>query len=220
MFEFYTWSTPNCRKVSIMLEELGAEYRVMPVDITKDQQHTEEFLALNGNNKVPVLVDLENKIQLAESGAILLYLANMSGRFMPSDSAGYWTAVQWLMWQMSGLGPAFGQVHNFVHFNPGKAPFAEERAVKEALRIYGVLENQLARREYIAGDYSIADMAVWPWVSRFEWQKIDLNKFPNTAAWYLKVSSRPAVVRGYDVPHKVNEIPLPAIKLSSPLLSG
>lgn len=135
MFEFYTWSTPNCRKVSIMLEELGAEYRVLPIDITKDQQHTKEFLALNGNNKVPVLVDLENKIQLAESGAILLYLANMSGRFMPSDSAGYWTAVQWLMWQMSGLGPAFGQVHNLVHFNPGKAPFAEERAVKEAVRI-------------------------------------------------------------------------------------
>ena len=210
MIDLHTWSTPNGRKVSIMLEEAGIPYKVFPVDINKDEQFRPEFLALSPNNRIPAICDHEAKLSLFESGAILMYLAEKSGKFWPKDAKGRWHTAQWLMWQMGGVGPMLGQVHHFVKFNPGKAPYAEERYLKEAKRLYGVLDKQLAKTEFVAGDYSIADMAIWPWISRFEWQKIDMNEVPNVKRWYSAIARRPAVQRGYDVPVKQPNIPMPA----------
>jgi GST-like protein len=207
MIDLYTWSTPNGRKVSIFLEEAGLEYRTHAIDITKDDQFAPEFLKISPNNKIPAIVDNDNGLSLMESGAILLYLANKIGRFVPSGDD-YWTCVEWVMWQMGGLGPMLGQAHHFLRFNPGKAPYAEERYAKEAQRLYGVLDRRLDGRDFIVGDYSVADMAAWPWIARFEWQGIDLNQFPNVRRWYLAIAARPAVVRGYSVP-KPFDIPMP-----------
>jgi GST-like protein len=207
MIDLYTWSTPNGRKVSIFLEEAGLEYRTHAIDIGKDDQFAPEFLKISPNNKIPAIVDNDNGLSLMESGAILLYLANKIGRFTPSGDD-YWTCVEWVMWQMGGLGPMLGQAHHFLHFNPGKAPYAEERYAKEAQRLYGVLDKRLEGRDFIVGDYSVADMAAWPWIARFEWQGIDLNQFPNVRRWYLDIAARPAVIRGYSVP-KPFDIPMP-----------
>ena len=207
MIDLYTWSTPNGRKVSIFLEEAGLEYTTHAIDISKDDQFAPEFLKISPNNKIPAIVDNDNGLSLMESGAILLYLANKIGRFAPSGDD-YWTCVEWVMWQMGGLGPMLGQAHHFLHFNPGKAPYAEERYAKEAQRLYGVLDRRLDGRDFLVGDYSVADMAAWPWIARFEWQGIDLDQFPNVRRWYLAIAARPAVVRGYSVP-KPFDIPMP-----------
>jgi len=212
MIDLYTWTTPNGRKVSILLEELGLEYTVHPIDIGKDEQFAPDFLAIAPNNRIPAIVDSDTGQSLMETGAIMLYLAQKHGRFLP-EGAEYWRAVEWLMWQMGGLGPMLGQVHHFVKYNAGKAPYAEERYAKEARRLYGVLERRLEGRDYIAGEgrgeYSVADMACWPWISRFEWQQIDLADFPNIRDWYLRIAQRPAVQRGYQVPKYVTEVPMP-----------
>jgi GST-like protein len=143
-----------------------------------------------------------------ESGAIMLYLAEKYGKFLDVGE-GRWRVIEWLMWQMGGIGPFLGQVHHFVKYNPGKAPYAEERFSKEAKRLYGVLDRCLADREFVAGEYSIADMAIWPWISRFEWQQIDLNEFPKVRDWYLRIAARPAVQKGYQVPKRVSDVPMP-----------
>ncbi len=205
-YELHTWTTPNGRKVSILLEELGVPYDVVPVNIGQDDQFKPEFLKLSPNNKIPALLDRETGRGIMESGAILLYLAETEGRFMPPDR---WAGMEWLMWQMAGLGPMAGQAHHFLKFNEGKAPYAEERYGKETQRLYGVLEKRLEGRDFICDEYSIVDMACWPWISRFEWQRVDLNAFPNLKAWYLRIAERPAVQRGYDVPKKVADIPMP-----------
>jgi GST-like protein len=210
MIDLYTWSTPNGRKVSIMLEEVGLPYKAHAVDISKDEQFKPEFLAISPNNRIPAIVDSDNGIALFESGAILMYLAEKTGKLWPTDAKGRWQTVQWLMWQMGGVGPMLGQVHHFVKYNRGKAPYAEERYSKEARRLYGVLDKQLAKSEYMAGDYSIADIATWPWISRFEWQEIDLNEFPNVKRWYTAIAKRPAVEKGYHIPVKQPGIPMPA----------
>ncbi|TDI56928.1 MAG: glutathione S-transferase [Alphaproteobacteria bacterium] len=209
MIDLYTWTTPNGRKVSIALEEMGLEYKAHSINIGEGEQHAPDFLKISPNNKIPAIVDSDTGQTLMESGAILLYLAEKTGRFMPTDTAGRWQAMEWLMWQMGGVGPVLGQVHHFVHYNRGKAPYAEERFSKEAARLYKVLNTRLAKREFVVGDYSIVDMAIWPWASRFEWQEIDLNDYPNVRDWYLRIADRPAVQAGYQVPKKVNEIPLP-----------
>ncbi len=209
MIDLYTWSTPNGRKVSIMLEEVGLPYTVHEINITQDDQFAPEFLAISPNNKIPAVVDQDNGRAMMESAAILLYLAEKTGRFMPEDEDGRWTAMEWLMMQMGSVGPMLGQTHHFLHFNQGKAPYAEERYLKENKRIYGVLERRLGEVEYLAGDYSIADIATWPWISRFEWQTMDLNDFPNLKRWYLAIAERPAVERGYDVPKRDQAVPLP-----------
>jgi len=212
MIDLYTWATPNGRKVSILLEELGLDYSVHPIDIGKDDQFAPEFLAISPNNKIPAIVDRETGLSLMESGAIMLYLAQKHGAFLPGGSE-YWRTLEWLMWQMGGLGPMLGQAHHFLRFNPGKAAYAEDRYRSEARRLYKVLNRQLNGRDFIAGDaagaYSIADMACWPWISRFEWQKIDLADFPNVRDWYVRIAERPAVERGYQVPHFVTDIPMP-----------
>ena len=206
MYDLHTWTTPNGRKVSILLEELGVAYEAHAVNIGKDEQFAPEFLAISPNNKIPALVDRETGRSLMESGAILLYLAEKHGRFLPRDR---WEGMEWLMWQMAGLGPMLGQAHHFLKYNKGKAPYAEERYFKEAQRLYGVLDRRLEGRGYICEDYSLVDMACWPWISRFEWQEIDLNAYPHVRDWYVRIAERPAVQRGYHVPARVNDIPMP-----------
>ena len=208
MIDLYTWTTPNGRKVSILLEELGVEYAAHGVNISKDEQFDPAFLAISPNNKIPAIIDREAGVELMESGAIMLYLAEKYGRFLEVGE-GRLRVIEWLMWQMGGIGPFLGQVHHFLKFNPGKAPYAEERFSKEARRLYGVLDRRLEGREFVAGEYSIADMAIWPWISRFEWQQIDLNEFPNVRDWYVRIAERPAVQRGYQVPKFMTDVPMP-----------
>lgn len=209
MIDFYTWGTPNGRKVSIMLEELGIDYTVHAVNITKGEQREPAFLKISPNNKIPAIVDQETGLTLMESGAILMYLAEKTGMFWPQDFETKWRVIEWLMWQMGGQGPNLGRIHSFVKFNPGKAPYAEEVFMEEGHRLYGVLDRRLAEAEYVAGPYSIADMALWPWASRFEWQTIDLNEYPNVLRWYKAIAERPAVQRGYHIPVEQPGIPMP-----------
>lgn len=209
VIDLYTWTTPNGRKASIALEELGLPYTVHAVDISKDEQFRPEFLAISPNNRIPAIVDRNDGFSLMESGAILMYLAEKAGRLLPTDHHKRYRVVEWLMWQMGGVGPMLGQVHHFVKYNKGKAPYAEERYLKEAHRLYGVLDRRLAGHEFVADDYSIADIAIWPWISRFEWQTIELDKYPNVKRWYVTIANRPAVQRGYKVPKDVGDIPMP-----------
>jgi GST-like protein len=208
MIDLYTWSTPNGQKVSIMLEEVGLSYRVHPIDIFKAEQFEPEFLAVSPNAKIPAIVDTENGLRLMESGAILLYLAEKTGQLWPQDFPTKWRVVEWLMWQMGGPGPFLGQVHHFVKFNPGTSTYAEERYTAEAKRLWGVLDRRLSEVEYVAGDYSIADIATWPWISRFEWQNVTFADYPNVLRWYLSIAARPAVRRGWNVP-EVRHVPMP-----------
>jgi GST-like protein len=209
MIDLHTWSTPNGRKVSIMLEEVGLPYTVHPIDITKNEQFRPEFMALSPNNKIPAIVDRDTGLTLFESGAILMYLAGKTGKLWPQEGEAHWRVIEWLMWQMGAVGPMFGQVHHFVKYNRGKAPYAEERYLAEARRLYGVLDRRLAGMDFVAGAYSIADIAIWPWVSRFEWQTIDLKDYPNVLRWYRQIVARPAVQKGYHVPIAQPEIPRP-----------
>jgi GST-like protein len=207
MIDLYTWTTPNGRKVSIMLEELGVEYNVHPIEFSKGMQREPEFLQIGPNNKIPVIVDQDTGQSVMESGAIMIYLADKYGKFLPKDGAKRTEAMEWLMWQMAGLGPICGQAHAYLHFNPGEAPFAEERLKAEVTRLYGVLDRRLEGREFICDEYSIVDMACWPWVSRYEWHKADLSQFPNVRAWYQRLLARDAVQKGYHVPKITGEIP-------------
>ena len=204
--DLYTWATPNGRKVSIMLEELKLQYSVLPIDITKGEQYADDFLMISPNNKIPVIVAHENGIHLMESGAILMYLANKTGKLMSPIGENYWKEMEWLMLQMGSIGPMLGQTHHFVKFNPGKSPYAEERYRKENIRIYGVLEERLKGRDYLCENYSIVDIATWPWISRYEFQDMNLTDYPRLKDWYLRIAERPAVIRGYAVP---DPLPVP-----------
>jgi GSH-dependent disulfide-bond oxidoreductase len=184
VIDLYTWTTPNGRKASIALEELGLPYTVHPIDIGKDEQFEPEFLKISPNNRIPAIVDCDNGMSLMESGAILIYLADKTGKLLPKSARMADVAD-------GGPGPMFGQVHHFVKYNKGKAPYAEERYLKEAHRLYGVLDRRLAQHEYVADPYSIADIAIWPWVSRYEWQTIDLNAYPNVKRWPVRGTGQP-----------------------------
>lgn len=209
MIDLYTWGTPNGRKASIALEEVGLDYTLHPIDIMKDEQFQPDFLKISPNNRIPAIVDNDTGQSVFESGAILIYLAEKTGRFLAAEGPAKWSALEWLMWQMGGQGPMFGQAHHFLKFNPGKAPYAEERYHNEAKRLYGVLDRRLAEVEYVAGDYSIADMAIFPWCARFEWQQVNLSEYNNVTRWYNAVAARPAVQRGYKVPDATQDIPRP-----------
>tara|TARA_B110000196_G_scaffold316553_2_gene328097 strand:+ start:370 stop:1002 length:633 start_codon:yes stop_codon:yes gene_type:complete len=209
MIDLYTWTTPNGRKISIMLEELSLPYKAIGVNIGKDEQFEPDFLKISPNNKIPAIVDQDEGVSLMESGAILIYLAEKTGQLIPSSGRGKYEVLEWLMVQMGGVGPMLGQTHHFVFYNEGKSPYAEERYLKETARIYGVLDRRLSDKEYLAGDYSIADIATWPWIARYPRQRMELRDYPNLLRWYKAIANRPAVQRGYDVPNKVEEIPIP-----------
>ena len=200
MIDFYTWTTPNGRKVSILLEELGIDYEVHSINITQGDQNSPAFLKISPNNKIPAIIDRDNGMSLMESGAILVYLAEKYGKFLPKDRTARAKVNEWLMWQMGGFGPILGQAHHFLHFNPGKSDYAEERFRSEVARLYGVLDRRLEGRDYICDDYSIVDMACWPWVSRYEWQQVNLTAYPNVRSWYQRLLARDAVQKGYQVP--------------------
>jgi len=209
MIDLYTWTTPNGRKISIMLEEIGLPYNAISVNIGEGEQHDPEFLKISPNNKIPAIVDHDTGLSLMESGAILIYLAEKTGQLLPQSGPGKWKVLEWLMMQMGSVGPMLGQTHHFVFYNEGKAPYAEERYLKENARIYAVLDSRLGEAPFLGGEYSIADIATWPWVSRYERQRMDLHEYPSLRRWYLDIARRPAVKRGYDVPAKVEDIPIP-----------
>jgi GST-like protein len=203
MIDLYFWTTPNGYKVTIALAEMGLPYRVVPVDITANQQFAEDFLAISPNNKIPAIVDHDTAdgapLSIFESGAILYYLAQKTGRFMPGDVRDRMDVMQWLMFQMGGVGPMLGQAHHFRRYAPEQIPYAVERYTREAARIYGVLDRRLAKTEFLAGDYSIADMATFPWLRPFRWQGQDLDDFPNVKRWFETIKARPAVQEGLAV---------------------
>ena len=202
--ELYTWSTPNGRKVSIALEEMELPYNVHPIDITKGAQFEPSFLEISPNNKIPAIVDPDGPagapFSLFESGAILIYLSEKAGRFQPAEPVARLRCLEWLMWQMGNYGPMLGQAHHFRRFAPEKIPYAIERYSKEAARLYGVLDKRLGEVEFLAGDYSIADMATYPWAARHRWQGIALEDYPSVKRWYDALSARTAVGRGMAVP--------------------
>ena len=204
MIDLYTWSTPNGRKVSIMLEETGLDYRVKPVNIGQGEQFAPEFLKISPNNRIPAIVDHAGPkgqaFALFESGAILLYLAYKSGKLLPGDPAQQFKVMQWLMFQMGGIGPMFGQAHHFLRAAPQPVPYAIERYTQETRRLYKVLDHQLEDQEFIAGDYSIADIATYPWIARHEWHRVALADFPSVQRWFAGMGSRPAVQQGMAKP--------------------
>lgn len=210
MIDLYTWNTPNGKKISIALEEMALPYTVHPVNIGNNEQFSAEFLAISPNNKIPAIVDRDSGGSIFESGAILMYLGDKVGMLYPADHKTRIRIHEWLMWQMSAVGPMLGRAHYFLKYNAGKAPFAEEWFSAEARRIYGVLDGLLAKHEFMCGDYSIVDIATFPWIARHEWQRMDLNDFPHVKRWYLAIAARPAVRKGYKVPNAADEIPIPA----------
>jgi GST-like protein len=204
MIDLYTWTTPNGRKASVMLEELGLAYNVHKIDIGKNEQFTPEFLAINPNNRIPAIVDGDGPggkpLTVFESGAILIYLAEKTGsKLLPADPRTRSVVLQWLMWQMGGVGPMFGQAHHFIRFAPEKVPYGIERYSKETRRLYGVMDKRLGEVAYLAGDYSIADIATYPWVARHEYHEVSLADFPNVKRWFDAISACPAVVKGMAV---------------------
>jgi GST-like protein len=204
MIEVYSWATPNGHKVHVMLEECGLDYRAIPIDIGSGAQFAPEFLAISPNNKIPALVDPDGPdgqpISLFESGAILLYLAAKTGKFLPADLRGRYRTLEWLMFQMGSIGPMLGQAHHFRLYAPEKLPYAIDRYSNEAKRLYGVLDTRLKASEYVAADeYTIADIAIFPWLRSWQNQGIDWNDFPNAKAWFDRIAARPAVQRGVEV---------------------
>jgi GST-like protein len=200
MYDIYNWPTSNGRKINIMVEELGVEYKIHPVPIGKGAQFTPEFTALNPNQKIPAVVDSDGPdgkpFTIFESGAILIYMADKHGQFLPKSGAPRYTTLQWLMFQMGGVGPMMGQAHHFRR-NEEKVPYAIERYTKETRRLWGVMDGQLGANAWIAGpDFSIADIAIFPWLMRHEWQGIALDEFPNVKRWYEAMDARPGVQRG------------------------
>ena len=196
MIKLYTSPTPNGRKISILLEGLNAEYETILVDLSKKEQFKREFSKLSPTNKIPVIVDTENNQRIFESGAILIYLAQKYNKFL--DNENYWEIMQWLILQVAYVGPMLGQAHQYLFYHRGKSKFAEEKTKGYVEHVYSILEKQLIDKEYIVEDYSIADIAIWPWVDRCERHEINLEDYPNIKRWYDKISIRPAVIKGYN----------------------
>lgn len=212
MYDVYYWTTPNGHKITMMLEELGEEYKVIPVNIGKGEQFDEHFLKISPNNRIPAMVDKdpigsERDVSLFESGAMLLYLADKHGQFIPTDTEGRAEVLQWLFWQMANLGPMAGQNHHFVVYTTEKIPYAINRYVNEVSRLYAILDLHLQGREFICGDYSIADMACYPWIVPHKRQKQVIQDFPNLYRWFSDIRYRPATVRAYDLAKEINPSP-------------
>ena len=205
MIDLYSSATPNGRKISIMLEELGVQYNAIHIDLEKKEQFSDFFSKISPSNKIPVIVDNDRKITVFESGAILLYLAEKYNKFLNKNY--YWEIVQWLFFQMSYVGPMLGQAHQYLFYNPGKSKFAEEKSKSYTKHVYQILDERLSSREYIVDEYSIADISIWPWIARFERHQINLNEYTNVLRWYLEISNRTAVIKGYNVVGDYYEIP-------------
>lgn len=211
MIDLYYWPAPNGHKISMMLEECDLDYTIHTVNITAGDQFRPDFLKLSPNNRIPAIVDHDPvgggpPIKLFESGAILLYLAEKTGRFFPTDLRERYCAMKWLMWQMGGLGPMAGQNHHFGRFAPEKIPYAIDRYRRETYRLYGVLDGALAKKKFIAGDFCIADIACYPWIARYEWQEMDLNDFANIKRWFDSIAARPATQIAYAKGESVRNI--------------
>jgi GST-like protein len=200
MIDLYTFTTPNGRKASIMLEEIGLDYNVHKIDITKDEQFTPEFIAINPNSKIPAIVDRDADITVFESGAILIYLAEKTGQLLPTESKQRFQVIEWLMFQMGSVGPMFGKYNHFNRFAAEKIPYAIARYQKETLRLYEVLNTRLADAEYVGGDYSIADIAIYPWIASYQFMELTLDEHPHLQRWYETLQQRPAVQQGMKVP--------------------
>ena len=207
MIDLYSSPTPNGRKISIMLEELGVEYNPIFIDLEQKEQFSENFSKISPSNKIPVIVDKDNNQIVFESGAILLYLGKKYNKFINEEY--YWEIIQWVFFQMAYVGPMLGQAHQYLFYNPGKSKFAEEKTKGYAKHIYDILDKRLSEQEYFSSEYSIADIAVWPWTARFERHQIDLNNYPNVLRWYLQISERSAVIKGYNVVGDFFKIPKP-----------
>lgn len=202
MIDLYYWPTGNGKKITIMLEECGLEYHVIPVNIGKGDQFKPEFIKISPNGKMPAIVDYDiagEPLIMFESGAILQYLAEKTGKFLPRDTRGKYQVLQWVYWQVGGLGPMAGQAHHFLRYSPQKIEYAMDRFRNETARLYRVMDDRLAQEAYLGGAYSIADMAAWPWVYRHEWQEQDLNDYPHLKRWFETIGARPAVAQGAGV---------------------
>jgi GSH-dependent disulfide-bond oxidoreductase len=213
MIDLYYWTTPNGHKITIFLEEAGVPYRIIPINIGKGEQFGADFLRIAPNNRIPAIVDTAPAdggapLSVFESGAILLYLAEKTEQFLPSEARARADVLQWLFWQMAGLGPMAGQNHHFVQYAPEQVPYAIQRYVNETNRLYGVLDAQLAGRDYVAGDYSIADMAIYPWIVPYKKQRQSLDDFPHLKRWFATIAARPAVQRAYDRAREINSKPV------------
>jgi GST-like protein len=212
LIDLYYWTTPNGHKITIFCEEAGIDYQIKPINIGKGEQFKSEFLKISPNNKIPAIVDYDpvdggEPLSVFESGAILLYLAEKTAQLLPSDLRGRVQVLEWLMWQMGGLGPMLGQNHHFKTYAPERIPYAIDRYVKEAGRLYGVLDDRLAHQEYLAGQYSIADIASYPWTKSWERQGMSIDEFPNVKRWQLAIAARPAVQRAYEKADQINTSP-------------
>ena len=207
MIDLYSSSTPNGRKISIMLEELGVKYKPILISLDKKEQFSPEFSKISPTNKIPVIVDKENGQIIFESGAILLYLAKKYNKFL--NEKDYWNVIQWLFFQMAYVGPMLGQAHQYLFYHKGKSKFAEEKSKGYTNNVYEILNTQLSKYNYLCNEYSIADIAVWPWIARFKRHQINLKKYPNILRWYLNIAKRPAVIKGYNIIGDFDEIPVP-----------
>ena len=205
MIDLYSSATPNGRKISIMLEELGVQYNAIHIDLEKKEQFSDFFSKISPSNKIPVIVDNDKGNTVFESGAILLYLAEKYDKFLNKNY--YWEIVQWLFFQMSYVGPMLGQAHQYLFYNPGKSKFAEEKSKGYTKHVYQILDERLSSREYIVDEYSIADISIWPWIARYERHQINLSDYQNVLRWYLDISNRPAVIKGYNVVGNYYDIP-------------
>lgn len=206
MIDLYTWATPNGRKITILLEEINTPYFIHPVNIDNNEQFTKQFSRISPSNKIPAIVDRENDQSIFESGAIMLYLANKYNQFLPNKY--YWQSMEWLIFQLTQVGPILGQAHQFLFYHPNQSEFVEKKYINYAKRIYTTLNNHLKNNEYLGVEYSIADIATWPWIARFERQRINLNSYPEVLRWYKKIMIRPAVVKGYNIIGEKEAIPL------------
>ena len=206
MIDLYYWPTPNGRKVSILLEEIGVPYNIIKIDITKKEQFDKNFTAIAPSNKIPAIIDYETNQHLFESSAIMFYLAKKYNCFLQKNN--YWEILEWLMFQTSQVGPLLGQAHQFLYYNFGKSVFAEKKYINYSKRIYQTLEKQLENKKYLVNEYSIADISTWPWIARYERHKIKIHKYPNVLKWYNNIAKRPAVIRGYNPTIEKEKIPL------------
>ena len=205
MIDLYTWSTPNGRKITIILEELKVPYTIFPIDIDKNDQFSDKFSRISPTNKIPVIIDNENKKTIFESGTIMIYLAEKYNKFIPQKY--HWQTMEWLMFQISQVGPLLGQAHQFLFYHPNQSKFIQEKYINYTIRIYQTLDDRLKDNEYLAKEYSIADISTWPWIARFEKQRISLNDYPNVLRWYSSIMKRPAVVKGYNAVGNKEKIP-------------